>query len=275
MFIKNNRVFLSMEKEMIEVKNLTKIFRNFTAVDNISFNVDKGEIFAFLGPNGAGKSTTIKMMTTIFFPTKGEIKINNFDVEKEQKEVRKSIGVIFQDSTLDEDLTAYENLKYHALLYKIPKRGRKKKIEEMLDYVGLLNRKDEFIRNFSGGMKRSVEIARGLLHNPKLLFLDEPTLGLDVQTRAFLWNHIKKINKEKGITIFFTTHNMEEAEKIATKIAIIDRGKILTIGTSSEIKKKTNTKTLEEAFLKLTGNEMRQENVDSTERMRMHRRGRQ
>ncbi|MCK9568190.1 ATP-binding cassette domain-containing protein [Candidatus Pacearchaeota archaeon] len=263
-----------MEKEMVEVKNLTKIFRNFTAVDNISFNVDKGEIFAFLGPNGAGKSTTIKMMTTIFFPTKGKIKINNFDVEKEQKEVRKSIGVIFQDSTLDEDLTAYENLNYHAMLYKIPKKGRKKNIEELLDYVGLLNRKDEFIRNFSGGMKRSVEIARGLLHNPKLLFLDEPTLGLDVQTRAFLWNHIKKINKEKGITIFFTTHNMEEAEKIATKIAIIDHGKILTIGTSSEIKKKTDTKTLEEAFLKLTGNEIRQENADSIERMRMHRRGR-
>lgn len=260
-----------MKRKMIEVKSFLKKFGDFVAVDKIDFEVNKGEIFAFLGPNGAGKSTSIKIMTTVSKPTSGEVFVNGFDVSKQQNDVRKSIGIIFQDSTLDEDLTAYENLYYHAVLYKIPKSKRKKKIDELLDYVGLLDRKDDFIRNFSGGMRRRVEIARGLLHNPELLFLDEPTLGLDVQTRNFFWNHIKKVNKEKGITIFFTSHNLDEAEKIATKVAIIDHGKILIVGSPNEIKKKTKTKSLESAFLKLTGYDIRVEHVDSIDRMRMHR----
>jgi ABC-2 type transport system ATP-binding protein len=257
---------------VIEVKDLTRRFNGFTAVDNISFQVGEGDIFAFLGPNGAGKSTTIKMMTTVLFPTSGAIKVGGFDVLTQKNEVRESIGVIFQDHTLDDDLTAYENLNYHAILYGVPKDERKKKIEELLGYVGLLGKKDEYVKKFSGGMKRRVEIARGLLHSPKILFLDEPTLGLDVQTRAFLWNHIQRINKEQGMTIFFTTHNMDEAEKIATKIAIIDHGKILMSGTSAEIKEKTKADSLEKAFLEITGYDIREEAADGLEKMRRFRR---
>ncbi|NMC60390.1 MAG: ATP-binding cassette domain-containing protein [Candidatus Methanofastidiosa archaeon] len=252
----------------IDVKNLTKKFDQFVAVDNISFQVEKGGIFAFLGPNGAGKSTVIKMMTTILYPTDGSIFINNYNIHNEKSEVRKSIGVIFQDHTLDDELTAYENLYYHSALYKIPETTRRKKIDDMLHCVGLLDRKDDLVKTFSGGMKRRIEIARGLLHSPTILFLDEPTLGLDVQTRAFLWNYIKKINKEEGITIFFTTHNMEEVENIATKIAIIDKGRILIQGTSKEIEKATKTKTLENAFLTLTGYDIREQPPDNTNIMK-------
>ncbi|NCN86522.1 ATP-binding cassette domain-containing protein [archaeon] len=261
-----------MNKEIVNVNNLLKKFGDFVAVDNINFSVKKGEIFAFLGPNGAGKSTTIKIMTTLSKANGGSVEINGFDVLKDKKKVRESIGVIFQDPTLDEDLTAYENLYYHSILYGISKAKRKKKIEDLLNYVGLLDRKNDFVKNFSGGMKRRVEIARGLLHDPKLLFLDEPTLGLDVQTRTFLWNHIKKVNKEKKITVFFTSHNLDEAEKIATKVAIIDHGRILIIGTSEEIKKKTKTKSLEKAFLKLTGYDIRVDKADGVDRMRRFRR---
>ncbi|WPV65990.1 ABC transporter ATP-binding protein [Chitinophaga sp. LS1] len=255
-------------KKMIEVVDLTKKFGDFTAVDHISFSVDENDIFAFLGPNGAGKSTCIKIMTTVASPSSGEVKINGFDVTKEKNQVRESIGVIFQDSTLDEDLTAYENLYYHAVLYKVPPAERKPKIEKLLDSMELLSRKDEFVRNFSGGMRRRIEIARGLLHDPKVLFLDEPTLGLDVQTRSFLWNHVKEVNKTMGLTIFLTTHNMDEAEKIATKVAIIDHGKILAIGTLEEIYKSTGTNSLEQAFLKLTGNEIREQKADDLLKMK-------
>lgn len=257
---------------VIEVKDLTKRFNSFVAVDHVSFRVDAGEIFAFLGPNGAGKSTTIKMMTTILLPTSGSIRIDGFDAQTEKNGVRESIGVIFQDHTLDDDLTAYENLNYHAILYNLPKAGRREQIEEMLGYVGLRERENELIKKFSGGMKRRVEIARGLLHSPKILFLDEPTLGLDVQTRAFLWDHIQKINRERGVTIFFTTHNMDEAERIATRIAVIDRGKILMTGTSSEIRAATQTDSLENAFLKLTGYDIREQPADNMDKMRRFRR---
>lgn len=260
-----------MGKEMIRVRRLMKRFGDFIAVDDVSFSVNKGEIFAFLGPNGAGKSTSIKIMTTLSGPSEGEVFINGFNSGDEKNKVRESIGVIFQDPTLDEELTAYENLNYHAALYGVPRRERKKRIEDLLGYVGLFDRKDDFVKTFSGGMKRRVEIARGLLHDPKLLFLDEPTLGLDVQTRNFLWGHIKRVNKEKGITIFFTSHNLDEAQRIATKVAIIDHGKILMIGTSQEIMKKTRTKSLEKAFLKLTGYDIRSESADKSEKMRRWR----
>lgn len=252
-------------KNIIDVKNVSKKFGSFTAVDNISFKVKKGEIFAFLGPNGAGKSTTIKMLTTLVEPTKGEIKVNNFTALNQKDEVRKSIGVIFQDHTLDDDLTAYENLKYHAQLYGLKKDGLKERIEELLDFVGLLTRKDELLKRFSGGMKRRIEIARGLIHSPEVLFLDEPTLGLDVQTRAFLWEYIEKLNVEKEMTIFLTTHNLDEAEKVATNIAIIDKGKILIQGSAEDIKKETKTKSLEDAFLKLTGKSIRNSGPEGNE----------
>ncbi|MBN1896911.1 MAG: ATP-binding cassette domain-containing protein [Candidatus Aenigmarchaeota archaeon] len=256
----------------IEVSNLTKKFGNLTAVDKVSFTVEKGEIFAFLGPNGAGKSTTIKMLTTMLSPTSGEMKVGGHVVSENKSSVRERIGVIFQDYSLDDDLTAYENLYYHAMLYRVPKSERKEKIESLLKYVNLLDRKDDLVGKFSGGMKRRVEIARGLLHSPEILFLDEPTIGLDVQTRNFLWEHIRKINREKDMTIFFTTHNMEEAEKIATKIAVIDKGRIIITGTSKEIMKRTKTKSLESAFLRLTGYDIREENVSALERLRNVRR---
>ncbi len=251
----------------IEVEHLTKKFKSLTAVDNISFNVKKGEIFAFLGPNGAGKTTTIKMLTTLLHPTSGKIKINNFDITQTH-EVRKSFGIVFQDPSLDNELTAYENLEFHGVLYKIPKIERRKKIDSMLKFVGLYDRKDSFVKTFSGGMKRRLEIARGLLHHPKILFLDEPTLGLDPQTRNHLWNYIKELNKKEKMTVFLTTHHMEEADNVANTIAIIDHGKIIAHGNSAQLKKQTKTDSLEKAFIKLTGKEIRKEAGTAKDRLR-------
>ncbi len=256
----------------IEVNNLTKVFNDFTAVSDISFSVKEGEIFAFLGPNGAGKTTTIKMLTTLLNPTKGNIKLNNFDVLKEKDNARKSFGIVFQDPSLDDELTAYENMEFHSVLYHIPKEGRDEKIQELLSFVELWDRKDSLVKTFSGGMKRRLEIARGLLHHPKILFLDEPTIGLDPQTRNKMWEYVKDLNKKEGLTVFFTTHYMEEAEKIAQRIAIIDHGKIIANGSGEELKEKTNTKSLEEIFLKLTGKDIRDENVSSIDRLRQRRR---
>jgi len=259
---------ISENKNIIQVKNLVKKFKDFTAVDNITFEVKEGEIFAFLGPNGAGKSTTIKMLTTLLKPESGEIMINGHDPLKQKHAVRESFGIVFQDPSLDSDLTALENMQLHAVLYKMPRDLRTKKIEELLKFVDLWDRKDEFVKNYSGGMKRRLEIARGLLHKPKILFLDEPTLGLDPQTRNHMWNYIKEINEKEGMTIFFTTHYMEEAEKIAGRIAIIDHGKIVASGTLEELKLKTKTSTLEEAFLSLTGSTIREEEASSVDHMR-------
>jgi ABC-2 type transport system ATP-binding protein len=257
---------------MIDVKNLTKKFKDLTAVDDISFSVNEGEIFAFLGPNGAGKSTTIKMLTTLLRPTGGSISINGYDPIKEQDEVRHSFGIVFQDHSLDDELTALENMEFHAVLYGVPKNIRKGRIEQLLKFVELWDRKNELVKNFSGGMKRRLEVARGLIHHPKILFLDEPTLGLDPQTRNNIWNHIKGLNKEEKMTVFFTTHYMEEAERVATRIAVIDHGKIIATGTSEELKTQTKTKSLEDSFLSLTGTIIREEQVGSVDRMRKMRR---
>lgn len=257
---------------MIEVKNLIKRFNDFTAVDNISFSVNKGEIFAFLGPNGAGKTTTIKMLTTLLHPTAGSISLNGSSPDGNQDEVRRSFGIVFQDQSLDDELTAFENMEFHGVLYRVPKDIRKKRIEQLLKFVELWDRKNELVKNFSGGMKRRLEVARGLIHHPKILFLDEPTLGLDPQTRSHIWNHIKNLNKEEQTTIFFTTHYMEEAEKVAQKIAIIDHGKIIARGTSGELKQSTKTASLEDAFLALTGDTIREEEANFIDRMRMRRR---
>lgn len=254
---------------IIEVKNLTKKFGEFIAVDDISFEINKGEIFAFLGPNGAGKSTTIKMLTTLLSPTSGTMILDSHNVEKDSNAVRHSFGIVFQDPSLDDELTAYENMELHGMLYSVPKILRKERIQQLLTLVELWDRKDNYVKEFSGGMKRRLEIARGLLHHPKILFLDEPTLGLDPQTRNHMWSYISELNKTEGITVFFTTHYMEEAERIAQRIAIIDHGKIIASGTAPMLKEQTNTKSLEDAFLSLTGKVIREEEAGSGDRMRM------
>ncbi len=253
---------------IIEASNLTKTFGDFTAVNNVSFSVGQGEIFAFLGPNGAGKSTTIKMLTTLLKPTKGEVLLNGKNSLTQQDEVRKTFGIVFQDPSLDEELTAYENMKFHAVLYKVSKKGLDEKIKSLLEFVDLWDRKDSLVKQFSGGMKRRLEIARGLLHHPRILFLDEPTLGLDPQTRNHLWSYIKNLNQTEQLTVFLTTHYMEEAEKIADRIAIIDHGKIIAQGTAEELKAQTQTASLEEAFLSLTGHAIREEGATGLDRMR-------
>ncbi len=248
-----------MSQTILEARSVSKHFGEIVAVDDISFEVKKGEIFAFLGPNGAGKSTTIKMLTTMLRPSGGELRLAGHDVTKERDSARKAFGIVFQDPSLDEELSAYENMELHAVLYGIPKKKRQQRIQELLELVELWSRKDSMIKTFSGGMRRRLEIARGLLHEPKVLFLDEPTLGLDTQTRNLMWNYVKKLGDEKGMTVFFTTHYLDEAEEVAERIAIIDHGKIVARGTTAQLVKQTKTKTLESAYLKLTGSSARDE----------------
>jgi len=223
-------------KNIIEVHNFTKKYGDFTAVNDISFGVKEGTIFAFLGPNGAGKSTTINTLCTILEKTAGEMTINGHDVSEQKDLVRKDIGIVFQESTLDERLTVEENLRFHCDFYKVPKENISERINFVLDLVELGNRKTAKVASLSGGMKRRVEIARALVHFPKVLFLDEPTAGLDPQTRANVWEYIQKLQKEKHITIFLTTHYMDEAE-ICSDIAIMDHGKIIAFDTPENLKK--------------------------------------
>lgn len=248
-----------MPRPIIEVKNVIKRFDQLTAVDDISFEVHRGEIFAFLGPNGAGKSTTIKMLTTMLRPTSGQLFLNGHNVAREQAAARKSFGIVFQDPALEEELTAYENMIFHAVLYGVPKKDQKPRIENLMKLVDLWERRDSLVRTYSGGMRRRLEIARGLLHHPKILFLDEPTLGLDTQTRNILWDYVSKLSKNEGMTIFFTTHYLDEAEEVAERIAIIDHGKIVATGTAKQLTEQTKTKNLEQAYLKLTGEGIRDE----------------
>ena len=256
---------------IISAKNLVKKFKDFVAVDDVSFEVQPGEIFAFLGPNGAGKTTTIKMLTTLLAPTSGTLTLDGHNPAHDQNAVRRSFGIVFQDPSLDDDLTALENLQFHAILYKVPGSTRDKSIRDLLEFVELWDRKDNLVKTFSGGMKRRLEIARGLIHHPKVLFLDEPTLGLDPQTRNHMWNYLKDLNHREGMTVFFTTHYMEEAEKISHRIAIIDHGKIITVGTPKQLKDQTRTATLEEAFLSLTGKTIREEESTGVDRLRSMR----
>lgn len=243
---------------IIEVKNFIKKYGDFTAVDNISFDVEEGSIFAFLGPNGAGKSTTINTLCTIFEKTSGELKIAGYNVSDEKSKVRASIGVVFQDSTLDAKMTIEENLKMHCVFYGIPKEKVEKRIVFTLELVDLLAERKKLVGSLSGGMKRRVEIARGLIHYPKVLFLDEPTTGLDPQTRLHIWKYIKKLQKEKNITIFLTTHYMEEAE-ICNKVAIIDGGKIVAHDSPYELKKKY---TKDKCFITALDNDILEEALD-------------
>jgi len=258
-----------MKGPIIAAEDVYKSFGKIKAVDHINFEIFPGEIFAFLGPNGAGKSTTIKMLTTMLRPTSGKLYLAGHDVTKDQAAVRQSLGIVFQDPSLDEELTAKENMELHAALYHVPKAEQSKRIAELLKLVGLSERRDSFIKTFSGGMRRRLEIARGLLHHPKVLFLDEPTLGLDTQTRNVLWDYVKKLSKHEGMTIFFTTHYLDEAEEVAERIAIIDHGKIVAIGTTKELVRQTKTKTLEQAYLKLTGETIRDETSDAYDGLNM------
>lgn len=220
---------------IINVEHLTKKFGDFIAVDDISFAVVEGEIFGFLGPNGAGKTTTINILCTLLKPTGGKARLNGFDVARDQNQVRQSIGLVFQDPSLDERLTAAENLRFHAYLYDVPSSVREGRIQEVLRLVELWERRNDPVRTFSGGMKRRLEIARGLLHYPRVLFLDEPTLGLDPQTRTRIWEYLLELRQQKKITIFLTTHYMDEAEN-ADRIAVIDHGKIIALDTPENLK---------------------------------------
>ena len=253
---------------MIRVQNLTKVFGDFTAVNEITFTVERGEIFAFLGPNGAGKTTTIKMLTTLLRPSSGKIELSGLDPVVEQAKARQSFGIVFQDPSLDGELTAYENMELHGVLYHVPRKVRTERIETLLKLFELWEKRDNFVKEFSGGMRRRLEIARGFLHTPKILFLDEPTLGLDPQSRNQLWTHVKQLNETEQVTVFLTTHYMDEAERVAHRIAIIDHGRIVATGTPAELKEQTKTESLEDAFLALTGASIRDEKAGSIDQMR-------
>jgi ABC-2 type transport system ATP-binding protein len=253
---------------VIRASDLTKTFGRLTAVDGISFEVEAGEIFAFLGPNGAGKTTTIKMLTTLLTPTRGRVEIDGLDPAVERNEVRKRFGIVFQDPSLDDELTAYENLDIHGVFYAVPRKLRAQRIEKLLRLFELWERRDDPVKRFSGGMRRRLEIARGLLHTPRILFLDEPTLGLDPQTRNQLWTQVAQLNAEERVTVFLTTHYMEEAERVASRIAIIDHGRIVAQGSPQELKRQTGAESLEQAFLALTGASIREEDVTAADRNR-------
>jgi ABC-2 type transport system ATP-binding protein len=257
---------------MIEVRELVKSFGEFCAVDHVSFCVPEGQIFAFLGPNGAGKTTTIKMLTTTLAPTSGVIRVDGHDPAREQKAVRRAFGIVFQDPSLDNELTAVENMDLHGVLYGVPGGERKQRIESLLQFVELWERRNDYVKFYSGGMRRRLEVARALLHRPKILFLDEPTLGLDPQTRNHIWTFIQNLSREQKVTVFFTTHYMEVADRVAEQVAVIDHGKIVAQGLPEELKAKAGAGTLEDAFIELTGHAIRDEEASSADRMRMMRR---
>lgn len=253
---------------MIRVENLVKKFGEFAAVRDISFHVEKGEIFAFLGPNGAGKTTTIKMLTTLLKPTSGRVELDGLNPAFKQNEARHTFGIVFQDPSLDQESTAYENMQMHGILYGVPRALRIERTQQLLKQFELWDRRNDLVKKFSGGMKRRLEIARGLLHTPKILFLDEPTLGLDPQSRNQLWTHVKCLNETEQVTVFLTTHYMDEADRVAHRIAVIDHGQIIAQGTPAELKARTNSESLEEAFLHLTGSSIRDESATSADQMR-------
>lgn len=258
-------------KEIIQVKNLVRNYGKLKAVDGISFSVKEGEFFGFLGPNGAGKTTTMKILSTLLAPTSGEVKINGYDVVKNPDGVRRSIGMVFQEASLDENLTAWENLDFHSVLYNVPDVQKKSRIIEVLEMAGLMSRKDDLVNTFSGGMKRRLEIARGLLHRPRILFLDEPTMGLDPQTRRHIWKYIQDLRIKESITVFLTTHYMDEAE-LVDRVGVIDNGKIIALDTVANLKKQVggeaNHLTLDDVFLALTGWQIREEVASSKDKMR-------
>lgn len=222
---------------IVELESLRKKFGDLVAVDGATFSINEGEVFGLLGPNGAGKTTILHMLATLLRPTGGKARVNGYDVVREPAKVRKSIGMVFQEPSSDDLLTGYENLKLHALLYGVPRGIREKRIKEVLDLVDLWDRRGDLVKHYSGGMRRRLEIARGLLHNPKVLFLDEPTLGLDPQTREHIWHYIEGLVAEHKISIIITTHYMEEADRLCDRIAIVDHGRLVVLDTPENLKR--------------------------------------
>lgn len=222
----------------VETHNITKRFGNLTAIDRISLTIDSEEIFGLIGPNGAGKTTLIRMLTTVLRPTEGTAKVAGYDVRRDQDEVRQSIGVVSQAMTMDVELTAWENMELYAKYYGVPSELRRERIKELLDVVGLADRSDFAVGSYSGGMKRRLELVRSLIHRPKVLFLDEPTTGLDPQARNAVWDYLRKIHNEEKVTMAITTHYLDEAEVLCDRVAIIDYGKLMALGTPAELKKK-------------------------------------
>ncbi len=222
---------------IIDTQHLAKRYESLTAVDDLNLQVEEGEIFGLLGPNGAGKTTTLLMLTTLVRPTSGTATINGFDIVREPGRVRQSIGIVFQDPSSDDILTGYENLKVHGMLYHMPPALREQRIAEVLDLVELTGRKDDLVRKYSGGMRRRLELARGLMHDPKVLFLDEPTLGLDPQSREKLWEYIESLARTKRITVIITTHYMEEVDRLCDRMAIVDEGRIRALDTPANLKR--------------------------------------
>jgi ABC-2 type transport system ATP-binding protein len=263
---------------MIRLQNVTRRFGEVIAVNDISLEVHRGEIFAFLGPNGAGKTTTIRMLTTLLRPTSGTLELNGLNPLTHQQEVRRQFGIVFQDPSLDQDMTGWENMDIHGVLYGVPGGARRERSEMLLRAFDLWERRNDYVKTFSGGMRRRLEIARGLLHTPKILFLDEPTLGLDPQSRNQMWSQVRKLNEQEQVTVFLTTHYMDEAERVAHRIAIIDHGRIVAVGSPAELKAQTGKDSLEEAFLALTGSSIRDETAGAADQMRqfaaMWRKGR-
>jgi len=229
---------------IIETYSISKKFNDFTAVDSVNLEVEANSVYGLLGPNGAGKTTLISMLCTILHPTSGTATVNGYDIIKQTKEVRRSIGIVFQSRALDDILTGREHLEMHAALYGVPKDVRSKRIDEVLDLIDIGEKADEFTKTYSGGMKRRLEIGRGLIHYPKVLFLDEPTLGLDPQTREKIWRYIDDLNKREDITVLLTTHYMEEADKLCDKIAIFNQGKIVTINSPKNLKRELKADTI-------------------------------
>ncbi|OPX60775.1 MAG: Trehalose/maltose import ATP-binding protein MalK [Methanobacterium sp. PtaB.Bin024] len=229
---------------IIETTDIVKKYDDFTAVDGVNLKVPKNSVYGVLGPNGAGKTTLISMLCTILHPTSGSAKVNGYDVVQNPKEVRESIGIVFQSRALDDMLTGREHLQMHASLYGVPQDVREKRIEEILDLIALGKKADEFVKTYSGGMKRRLEIGRGLIHHPKVLFLDEPTLGLDPQTRESIWEYIKELNQHQDVSVLMTTHYMEEADKLCDEVAIINQGQILTADSPKNLKRELKADTI-------------------------------
>lgn len=229
---------------IIETKDVTKKFDDFTAVDSVNLKVPRESVYGILGPNGAGKTTLISILCTILHPTSGKAMVNGYDVEKNAKQVRESIGIVFQSRALDDILTGREHLDMHAALYGVPQKVRQERINEVLDLIALGSKADEFVKTYSGGMKRRLEIGRGLVHHPKVLFLDEPTLGLDPQTRENIWEYISKLNKSEDITVLMTTHYMEEADRLCEEVAIMNQGQIIKADAPINLKRELKADTI-------------------------------
>lgn len=240
---------LNQKSPSIEIRGLTKNYGNLLAIDHIDLDVYEGEIFGILGPNGAGKTTLINMLTTLLRPTDGTANVMGFDIEEQAKEIRKEIGVVFQNTILEDDLAAGETLDIHARLYGVPKEDREERIRELLRLFHLEERQKDLVGTFSGGMKRRLEVAKGILHDPKVLFLDEPTVGLDPQSRDVVWHYIEKINHEKRMTILLTTHYLEEADRLCDRLGLIDHGRIVALGTPKSLKEDVSTKEVIEVEL--------------------------